>query len=167
VETHPKAVYRFGPFEVDGTSGVLLKNGARIKLQEQSCRLLLALLDRSGEVVSRDELRIQLWPEDTFVDFEGSLRAAVRRLREVLDDDAEKPRYIETIPKRGYRSWAVKSGTLCVSRSRRMQPLPWSRVKPLRCTRHPLRATHLPASVFAPGSSFCLCCCYWSLPTCS
>jgi eukaryotic-like serine/threonine-protein kinase len=72
-------------------------------LQEQPYRLLLVLLENPGEVVSREELRSHLWPRDTFVDFDGSLRVAVRKLREALDDNAEDPRYIETIPKRGYR----------------------------------------------------------------
>jgi eukaryotic-like serine/threonine-protein kinase len=80
-----------------------VKNGRPIRLQEQPYRLLLVLLETPGEVVSREELRSHLWPGDTFVDFDGSLRVAVRKLREALDDDAEDPRYIETIPKRGYR----------------------------------------------------------------
>jgi DNA-binding winged helix-turn-helix (wHTH) protein/Flp pilus assembly protein TadD len=80
-----------------------MKNGRPIRLQEQPYRLLLVLLETPGEVVSREELRSRLWPGDTFVDFDGSLRAAVRKLREALDDDAEDPRYIETIPKHGYR----------------------------------------------------------------
>jgi DNA-binding winged helix-turn-helix (wHTH) protein len=103
VQTHPGTVYRFGPFEVNAASGELLKNGRPIRLQEQPYRLLLVLLETPAEVVSREELRDRLWPGDTFVDFDGSLRVAVRKLREALDDDAENPRYIETIPKRGYR----------------------------------------------------------------
>jgi eukaryotic-like serine/threonine-protein kinase len=103
VQTQPGIVYQFGPFEVNVASGELLKNGRRIKLQEQPCRLLVALLENSGEVISREELRTRLWPDDTFVDFDGSLRVAVRKLREALEDNAEDPRYIETIPKRGYR----------------------------------------------------------------
>jgi eukaryotic-like serine/threonine-protein kinase len=103
VQTHPGIVYQFGPFEVNVASGELLKNGRRIKLQEQPYRLLVALLENPGEVISREELRSRLWLDDTFVDFDGSLRVAVRKLREALDDDAEDPRYIETIPKRGYR----------------------------------------------------------------
>jgi eukaryotic-like serine/threonine-protein kinase len=103
VQTHPGIVYQFGPFEVNVASGELLKNGRRIKLQEQPYRLLVALLENPGEVTSRLELRSRLWLDDTFVDFDGSLRVAVRKLREALDDDAEDPRYIETIPKRGYR----------------------------------------------------------------
>jgi eukaryotic-like serine/threonine-protein kinase len=96
-------VYQFGSFEVNAASGELLKNGRRIKLQEQPCRLLVALLENPGEVITREELRSRLWPGDTFVDFDGSLRVAVRKLREALDDNADDPRYIETIPKRGYR----------------------------------------------------------------
>jgi DNA-binding winged helix-turn-helix (wHTH) protein len=103
VQTQPGIVYQFGPFEVNAASGELLKNGRRIKLQEQPYRLLLALLENSGEVISREELRKRLWPQDTFVDFDGSLRVAVGKLREALDDNADNPRYIETIPKRGYR----------------------------------------------------------------
>jgi eukaryotic-like serine/threonine-protein kinase len=103
VQTQPGIVYQFGPFEVNVASGELLKNGRRIKVQEQPYRLLVALLENPGEVISREELRSRLWLEGTFVDFDGSLRVAVRKLREALDDDAEDPRYIETIPKRGYR----------------------------------------------------------------
>jgi DNA-binding winged helix-turn-helix (wHTH) protein/tetratricopeptide (TPR) repeat protein len=103
VQTDPGIVYQFGSFEVNAASGELLKNGRRIKLQEQPCRLLVVLLENAGEVVSREQVRSRLWPDDTFVDFDGSLRVAVRKLREALDDDADNPRYIETIPKRGYR----------------------------------------------------------------
>jgi eukaryotic-like serine/threonine-protein kinase len=103
VQTHPGTVYQFGPFEVNAASGELVKNGRPIRLQEQPYRLLLVLLETPGEVVSREELRSRLWPGDTFVDFDGSLRVAVRKLREALDDDADDPRYIETIPKHGYR----------------------------------------------------------------
>jgi len=103
VQTDSGIVYQFGPFEVNAASGELLKNGRRIRLQEQPYRLLVALLENAGEVISREELRSRLWPDDTFVDFDGSLRVAVRKLREALDDNADDPRYIETIPKRGYR----------------------------------------------------------------
>ena len=96
-------VFQFGPFEVNTASGELLKNGRRIKLQELPHRLLVALLENAGELVSREELRSRLWPDDTFVDFDSSLRVAVGKLREALDDNADDPRYIETIPKRGYR----------------------------------------------------------------
>ncbi len=103
MQTYPGVAYQFGPFEVNAASGELLKNGRHIRLQEQPCRLLVALLESPGEIVSREELRSRLWPDDTFVDFDGSLRVAVRKLREALEDDAEDPHYIETVPKRGYR----------------------------------------------------------------
>jgi eukaryotic-like serine/threonine-protein kinase len=108
VQIHPGTVYQFGPFEVHSSSGELLKNGLRIKLQEQPYRLLVALLERPGEVISREDLRNRLWQGDTFVDFENGLRVAVRKLREALGDDAENPRYVETIPKRGYRFLAAE-----------------------------------------------------------
>jgi DNA-binding winged helix-turn-helix (wHTH) protein/tetratricopeptide (TPR) repeat protein len=95
--------YRFGPFQVNAGAGELLKDGQRIKLQEQPFRLLVVLLEHAGEMVTRAELRSRIWQEDTFVDFDSSLRVAVRKLREALNDDADNPRYVETIPKRGYR----------------------------------------------------------------
>ncbi len=97
------SLYRFGPFQVNSVTGELLKNGNRVKLQEQPFRLLVILLENAGEVVTRDDLRHRIWRDDTFVDFDSSLRVAVRKLREALGDDAENPRYVETIPKRGYR----------------------------------------------------------------
>ncbi|MEA2260059.1 MAG: eukaryotic-like serine/threonine-protein kinase, partial [Acidobacteriaceae bacterium] len=103
MQAQPGIVYQFGPFEVNPASGELLKNGRRIRLQEQPYRLLVALLESPGEVITREELRGRLWSGDTFVDFDGSLRVAVGKLRDALDDDADDPRYIETIPKRGYR----------------------------------------------------------------
>jgi len=103
VQTAAGAVYQFGQFEVNVASGELFKNGQRVKLQEQPLRLLVVLLENPGQLITRDELRTRIWPEDTFVDFDGSLRVAVRKLRDALDDDAESPRYVETIPKHGYR----------------------------------------------------------------
>lgn len=98
-----RPVVRFGPFEVDFAGRELLKSGARVKLQEQQFHLLSALLERPGEVLTREELRQRIWPADTFVDFERGLNKAVNRLREALDDPAESPRFIETVPRRGYR----------------------------------------------------------------
>jgi DNA-binding winged helix-turn-helix (wHTH) protein/tetratricopeptide (TPR) repeat protein len=103
VQTPLGSLFRFGPFQVNSDSGELLKNGNRVKLQEQPFRLLVILLENAGEVVTRDDLRHRIWRDDTFVDFDGSLRVAVRKLREALGDDAENPRYVETIPKHGYR----------------------------------------------------------------
>src|SRR5215831_16860146 len=94
---------RFGLFELDLRAGELRKNGVKVKLQEQPFRILVSLLRQPGEVVTRDELRRELWPSDTFVDFDHSLNAAVKRLRDALDDSAENPRFIETLPRHGYR----------------------------------------------------------------
>ena len=103
MQTPSDTAYQFGQFEVNPASGELFKNGKRVRLQEQPFRLLVVLLENAGEVVTREDLRSRIWKEDTFVDFDGSLRVAVRKLREALDDDAEKPRFVETIPRRGYR----------------------------------------------------------------
>jgi serine/threonine-protein kinase len=93
----------FGVFEVDLHTGELRKQGLRIKLRDQPFQILLLLLAHPGEVVSRDELQRQLWPADTFVDFDRGLNKAVNHLRDALGDSAESPRFIETLPKRGYR----------------------------------------------------------------
>ena len=94
---------RFGEFELDENSGELWKDGARQVVAEQPFALLRALLARPGDLVGRDELRQRLWPAETFVDFEHGLNAAVKKLRDVLGDSADSPRFIETIPRRGYR----------------------------------------------------------------
>jgi cholera toxin transcriptional activator len=88
---------------VDLAAGELRKNGARIRLQEQPFQILVLLLERPGEVVTREELRQKLWPADTFVDFDHSLNTAVNKLREALGDSASSPRYVETLARRGYR----------------------------------------------------------------
>ena len=98
-----RALVRFGVFELDTESGELLKQGLRIRLQELPFRLLQILLERRGKVVTREELRERIWPADTFVDFDRGLYNAVKKLRAALGDDAEKPRFIETLSKRGYR----------------------------------------------------------------
>src|SRR5579862_4243349 len=97
------AKMRFDVFEVDLRAGELLKDGRKIKLQEQPFRVLSLLLQRAGDVVTREELRQDLWPADTFVDFDHGLNSAVARLREALRDSAEQPHFIETVAKRGYR----------------------------------------------------------------
>ena len=94
---------RFGAFEVDLEGRRLLKKGTPIPLREQSFRVLAALMERPGEIVTREELRRRLWSSDTFVDFEVALNSAVSRLRDALGDSADSPSFIETIPKRGYR----------------------------------------------------------------
>lgn len=104
---HTDRVIHFGPFEVDLHERVLRKSGVRIKIQSQPFRILAALLEQPGAVVTRDELRRRLWPDDTFVDFEHGLNAAVARLRQALGDSAEQPRYVERLAKRGYRFAAI------------------------------------------------------------
>ena len=103
-------VFRFGTFEVDARSGELRKQGKRIKLQEQPFQVLVHLLRRPGEVVTREELRSQVWSEDTFVDFDNGLNTAINKLREALGDSADSPRFVETLPRRGYRFLAPVSG---------------------------------------------------------
>jgi len=94
---------RFGPFELDVDQGTLLRNGDRVKLQDLPYRLLVMLVERHGEVITREEVRQRLWADNTFVEFDNSLGVAIRKVRESLGDDAEKPCYVETIPRRGYR----------------------------------------------------------------
>ena len=96
--------YQFGPFEVDSNAGRLLKHGVPIPLREQPFQVLVTLLSSPGEVISRETLRSRLWGDSTFVDFENSLNSSISRLRVALDDFAKKPVWIETVPKRGYRS---------------------------------------------------------------
>src|SRR6266567_1005917 len=94
---------RFGIFEVDLQAGELRRHGSKVKLQEQPFQVLTMLLERPGEFVTREELQKRLWPADTFVDFERGLNRAINKLREALVDDADTPRFIETLPRRGYR----------------------------------------------------------------
>lgn len=101
---------RFGVFELDLRSGELHKHGRKIRLQEQPFQILAMLLERPGEVVTREELRHRLWPSDTFVDFDHGLNNAINRLREVLGDSADNARYVETLPRRGYRFVAPVEG---------------------------------------------------------
>jgi TolB-like protein/DNA-binding winged helix-turn-helix (wHTH) protein/Flp pilus assembly protein TadD len=110
VDTSSWAVLRFGVFEVDLRAGELRKQGKRIKVQEQPFRVLTVLLQRPGEVVTREELRNQNWPPGTFVDFDNSLNTAINKLREALGDTADNPQFIETLPRRGYRFIAPVSG---------------------------------------------------------
>src|SRR6202047_283692 len=109
-EQQRQSMIQFGVFEVDQRAGELRRNGARVKLQEQPFQILALLLERPGEVVTREELQSRLWPADTFVDFDHSLNAAVRRLRDALGDSAENPRFVETVARRGYRFLAPVHG---------------------------------------------------------
>ena len=95
--------YCFGPFELNIGEDSLSRNGTRVKVQDLPYRLLVMLVERPGEVVTREEVRQRLWPENTFVEFDNSLGVAIRKVRDALNDDADTPRYVETVPRRGYR----------------------------------------------------------------
>ena len=96
-------VFRFGLFEAYGTRNTLTRKGVRVKIHDQPFRVLILLLENAGEIVTRDELRQKLWPEGTYVDFDGSLNVILKKLRRAIDDDSDNPRFIETVPRRGYR----------------------------------------------------------------
>ncbi len=95
-------IFRFGRFEAHAGRGTLNRGGLRVKLHEQPFRVLILLLEHPGEIITREELRQRLWPEGTYVDFDGSLNAVLKKLRAALDDDSDNPRFIETVPRRGY-----------------------------------------------------------------
>ena len=129
-------VVRFGDFRVDLRTGELWNDGRKLNLQEQPFHVLAVLLERPGQLVTRDELMKRLWPSDTFVDFDHSLNKAVNRLREVLEDSAESPRFIETLPRRGYRFIATVEGLVSIADSAEEErfeakaspePRPWHR----------------------------------------
>jgi len=99
----PRETYRFGQFELDVDAVELRRQGRRLKVQPQPFKLLVLLARRAGSLVGREDIRTELWPEGTFVDFDQSVNFAVRQIRDVLGDSADRPLYIETIPRRGYR----------------------------------------------------------------
>src|SRR5262249_55166797 len=99
----PSKLAHFGPFKLDLVSGELRKYDTKLRLGEQPFQILSLLLQRKGQLVTRDELHKQLWPTDTFVDFEHGLNSAIRRLREALSDSQDNTRWVETVPRRGYR----------------------------------------------------------------
>src|SRR5438132_11740656 len=104
---HASSVHRFAAFEINLHSGQLRKSGMRLRLSGQPFQVLAVLVERPGELVTREELRSKLWLADTFVDFDHGLNNAVARIREGLDDSSDTPRYVETIPRRGYRFIAL------------------------------------------------------------
>ena len=106
-----RRILRFAAFELDLAAGELRRNGRKVKLQEQPFQILAMLLERPGEVVTREEVQQRLWPGDTYVDFDRGLNTAVKRLREALDDSASHPRFVETLPRRGYRFIAAVEGS--------------------------------------------------------
>jgi DNA-binding winged helix-turn-helix (wHTH) protein len=134
LEVQSTGILRFGVFEVDLRSGELRKQGVRVKLQDQPFQVLRRLLQHPGELVTRDELRAKIWPADTFVDFDNSLNAAINKLREALGDSADSARFIETLPRRGYRFIAPVS-------SNDQKPLAAGAAAP------PLRARNIALSV--------------------
>jgi DNA-binding winged helix-turn-helix (wHTH) protein len=97
------SVYRFHPYKADVCAGELWKHGLRLKLAPQLCQILAMLLEHPGEVVTREDLKVRLWPGEPPSDFELSLNKAMNKLRQVLSDKADKPRFIETLPRQGYR----------------------------------------------------------------
>jgi len=113
---------RFGSFEMDEIAGELRKDGVKIRLQEQPFQILQILLEHPGEVITREDLRKRVWPSDTFVDFDHGINNAIKRLREALGDTAETPRFIETVPRRGYR-FVAKLETSREARSLAVLPL--------------------------------------------
>lgn len=106
----PAEKQRFGDFVVDSRAGELFRRGKKVKLQQQPLQVLVALLEARGEVVTREELRERIWPADTFVDFEHSLNTAIKKLRQALGDQAAKSKFVETLPRRGYRFLATVTG---------------------------------------------------------
>jgi cholera toxin transcriptional activator len=103
MSAEPVRRYRFGVFEVDAAAGELRRKGVRVKLNAQPLQVLLLLLERPGEVLTREEISRALWPDGTFVDYERGVNSAVNRIREALGDAASSPRYVETLARRGYR----------------------------------------------------------------
>jgi DNA-binding winged helix-turn-helix (wHTH) protein len=110
------AVFKFAAFELDLRAGELFKGGSRIRLQQQPANVLAILLEQPGQVVTREELRKRIWPADTFVDFDHGLNAAIKKLRQALCDEPKKPRFIETLPRKGYRFIAPVEKKAAVSR---------------------------------------------------
>jgi len=106
-----RLIYRFATYEADPATGELRKAGTRLRLPEQPFRVLIMLLERPGELVTREEIRQKLWPADTFVDFDHGLNTVINRLRETLGDSAANPRFIETLTRRGYRFLAPVEAT--------------------------------------------------------
>src|SRR5437764_2753109 len=118
-------IFRFGLFEADAARGTLTRSGLRVKVQDQPFRMLLVLLERPGEIVSREELRQRLWSEGTYVDFDGSLNVILKKLRAAIDDDSENPRFIETVPRRGYKVIApVSVATVALVADAEVHPAP-------------------------------------------
>jgi TolB-like protein/DNA-binding winged helix-turn-helix (wHTH) protein/Tfp pilus assembly protein PilF len=154
--TAPFSRLRFDSFEVDLCSGELWKHGTRLRLQDQPFQVLRVLLERRGEIVSRDELKQTLWPADTFVDFDDGLNTAVKKIRDLLGDSAERPRYIETIPKRGYRFVGQAALAFSVHLAEPHVASPPPLVPAQRSSQRPVRIRHrsISLAVFSAGLIF-------------
>src|SRR3954447_13161262 len=144
----PSGRFRFGVFEADLGTGQLLKQGRRLRLQEQPSRLLVVLLERPGELVTREELHRLLWPRTT-IDFDHGLNKAVSKLRDALGDSAESPRFVETVARRGYRFLA----DVAVLGAEVMHPAPVEVAPAGRPRRSPLPAGTLPRSPYGASSA--------------
>ena len=132
MQTNSRRVFRFGAFEADPATGELRKSGVRLRLQDQPFQVLLILVERPGELVSREELRQRLWPADTFVDFDHSLNTVVNKLREALGDSATHPRFIETLARRGYRFLApVQAESTATTVSTELGTIPGAGIAPV------------------------------------
>jgi len=143
MSSSPRETYRFGQFELDVDAVELRRQGRRLKVQPQPFKLLVLLARRSGSLVGREDIRTELWPEGTFVDFDQSVNFAVRQIRDVLGDSADRPLYVETVPRRGYRFIApVETGAPAESTPApvppqgavtvRLQKALWSNIAELR-----------------------------------
>jgi eukaryotic-like serine/threonine-protein kinase len=150
----PSHVVRLGPFKLDLKAGELQKNGRRIRLQEQPFRVLQMLVERAGDVVTREELQKRLWPNDTIVEFDHSINAAIKRLRAALGDTAENPKYVETVARRGYRllvpvevgdPGAVLGPLPAAGGRSKMTPERWQAVKEVLCAALELEPEQRPA----------------------
>jgi DNA-binding winged helix-turn-helix (wHTH) protein len=131
----PPPVVRFGVFQLDVQAGQLLRNGRVVRLKPQPFKLLQLLVSRAGDVVTREEIRDSLWGSDTFVDFEQGVNSAIKQVREALGDDADRPLYLETLPKRGYRFTAqidAPKGTPPRATDLNLQKALWLNVAELR-----------------------------------
>jgi len=130
VPTNNTRIARFGVFELDLGAGELRKSGVKLRLQGQPIQVLTLLLERAGDVVTREELRQKLWPSDTFVDFDHSVNTAINKVREALGDSASSPRYVETLARRGYRfiapvdNGAPTGASPAATRQEPLQPAP-------------------------------------------
>lgn len=128
VEPRPARRYRFGVFEANATTGELRRQGVRVRLNTQPFQVLTMLLDRPGELLTREEIARELWPDDTFVDYEHGLNSAINRIRDALGDTASNPRFVETLARRGYRfvapveRIAVENGTPPAAESATLSP---------------------------------------------